>query len=100
MEGGEKSRWRMYGMMSTSFLSIALILWAIVCLDRASAQAASAASLTYGIALTLVAEGRHRPVPRNEGGFLTHRPQPASDRGDELLLVAVREIPPADRTAK
>ena len=33
MEGGEKSRWRMYGMMSTSFLSIALILWAIVCLS-------------------------------------------------------------------
>ena len=32
MEGGEKSRWRMYGMMSTSILSIALIIWAIVCL--------------------------------------------------------------------
>lgn len=32
MEGGEKSRWRMYGMMSTSILSIALIIWAIFCL--------------------------------------------------------------------
>ncbi|HJP68727.1 MAG TPA: MAPEG family protein [Sphingomicrobium sp.] len=32
MEGGEKSRWRMYGMMSTSFLTIALILWAAACL--------------------------------------------------------------------
>ena len=32
MEGGEKSRWRMYGMMSTSFLTIALIIWASACL--------------------------------------------------------------------
>ena len=32
MEGAEKSRWRMYGMMGTSTLTIALIIWAIVCL--------------------------------------------------------------------
>ena len=31
MEGGEKSRWRMYGMMNTSIATIALIILAIVC---------------------------------------------------------------------
>jgi uncharacterized membrane protein YecN with MAPEG domain len=30
MEGGEKARFRMYGMMSTSILTVALILWAVV----------------------------------------------------------------------
>lgn len=34
MEGGEKSRWRMYGMMSTSIVTMALIIWAIVCLGE------------------------------------------------------------------
>ena len=29
MEGGERSRWRMYGMMGSTFLSIALVIWAI-----------------------------------------------------------------------
>ena len=30
MEGGNKSRWRMYGMMGTTFPTILLILWAVV----------------------------------------------------------------------
>ena len=29
MDGGSKGRLRMYGMMTTSFLTIALIIWAI-----------------------------------------------------------------------
>ena len=35
MEGGEKSRWRMYGMMTTSVTTIVLMLWAIVRLIEA-----------------------------------------------------------------
>jgi hypothetical protein len=34
MEGGEKARWRMYGMMGTSLLTIVLIAWALFCLVR------------------------------------------------------------------
>lgn len=30
MEGGNKSRWRMYGMMGTTFPTILLIVWAVV----------------------------------------------------------------------
>ena len=30
MEGGEKSRWRMYGMMGTTFTTLVLILWSLV----------------------------------------------------------------------
>ena len=30
MEGGNKSRWRMYGMMGTTFPTILLIAWAVV----------------------------------------------------------------------
>ncbi|MBV8907399.1 MAG: MAPEG family protein [Sphingomonas sp.] len=30
MEGGDKSRWRMYGMMGTTFPTLALIFWALI----------------------------------------------------------------------
>ena len=30
MEGGDKSRFRMYGMMGTTFPTLALILWAVI----------------------------------------------------------------------
>ena len=45
----------------------------------------------------LVAEGRHRPVSRHKGGVVAHRPQTRGDRADQLLLIAAREIPAADR---
>jgi len=32
MEGGEKARFRVYGMTTTTCVTIALILWAVVCL--------------------------------------------------------------------
>lgn len=32
MEGGNKSRWRMYGMMGTTFPTIVLLVWAVVLL--------------------------------------------------------------------
>ena len=34
MEGGDKSRWRMYGMMGTTFPTLVLILWALVRLTQ------------------------------------------------------------------
>jgi uncharacterized protein len=37
MEGGEKARFRVYGMSTTTFVTIALIVWAIVCLVRSFA---------------------------------------------------------------
>ena len=30
MEGGDKARWRMYGMMTTTAVTLALIVWAVV----------------------------------------------------------------------
>ncbi len=34
MEGGRLQRWRMYGMMITTFVTIALIIWAVVCVAK------------------------------------------------------------------
>src|SRR5215210_950576 len=30
MEGGERQRWRMYGMMGTMLTNVALVIWALV----------------------------------------------------------------------
>src|SRR6185503_11438172 len=49
------------------------------------------------IRCSLVAEGRHRAVAGDEGRLVAHRPQPLGDGGDQLLLVAVRKVPPPDR---
>ncbi len=51
-----------------------------------------------GIGLALVPESRHRPVTGNEGRLVAHRPQLRQNRADELLLVAARKVPAADRT--
>jgi hypothetical protein len=34
MEGGDKARWRMYGMMGTTFPTVVLIVWVLVQLVR------------------------------------------------------------------
>jgi uncharacterized membrane protein YecN with MAPEG domain len=34
MEGGTLQRWRMYGMTTTTIVTIALIIWAMVCVAR------------------------------------------------------------------
>src|SRR5690242_20967412 len=39
-------------------------------------------------------------MTRHERRFVAHRPQPFRDGVDELLLVAVRKVPAADRAAE
>src|SRR5690606_35196065 len=46
------------------------------------------------------AEGRDRPVARHEGDVIAQRPQLAGDGGDQVGVVAAREIRPADRAAE
>ena len=31
MDGGERQRWRMIGMMSTTFVTLVLVIWALAC---------------------------------------------------------------------
>ena len=42
-------------------------------------------------------EGRHGAVAGDEGGLAAHRPEALGDQFDQLLVVAHREVPAADR---
>ncbi len=37
-------------------------------------------------------------MPRNEGGIVAKRPEPAGDRIDQVLMIAHREVGSPDRT--
>src|SRR4051812_4341562 len=50
-----------------------------------------------GVGAPFVAESGHWAVAGDEVGVVAHRPEPGGDRADQLLLVAVRKIPAADR---
>jgi uncharacterized protein len=34
MDGGERQRWRMYGMTGTMITNLALVIWAVICVVR------------------------------------------------------------------
>ena len=50
-----------------------------------------------GIGRPLVAKGRHRPVARDKGRLIAHRPKTLGDRVDQLLVIALGKVPTADR---
>ena len=53
-----------------------------------------------GVVAPLLAEGRHRPVARDETDIITERPELVADRTDQRGVIAARQVGTADRALK